>query len=119
MFLVELNGVLTKYGLLSVVSTMYGTGGGETPTKLFFQEVYLGNVLQLSVNNTILWCPMRKEVMDGIIIWGWLKVRYETAAKLGPLCNFFRENIWLLNLMVNGLLVGFVFQFQSLEIMQQ
>ena len=91
MFLVELNGVLTKYGLLSVVSTMYGTGGGETPTKQFFQEVYLGNVLQLSVNNTILWCPMRKEVMDGIIIWGWLKVRYETAAKLEPLCNLFRE----------------------------
>ena len=57
--------------------------------------------------------------MDGISLWGWLKVRYENAAKLELLCNFFRGNIWLLNMMVNGSLVGFVDRFQGLEIMQQ
>ena len=78
----ELNGVLTKCGLLSVLSTTYGAGGGETPTKLFFQEAFLGKVLQLVVNNTALWWTMGKGVIGRISIWGWLKVRYKTAAKL-------------------------------------
>ena len=36
-FCVELNGVLTKCGLLLVLSTMSVVGGGDTPAKLFFQ----------------------------------------------------------------------------------
>ena len=115
----ELNGVLKKCSLLSVLSTTSGTERGETPTKLFFQKVSLGDVLQWAVNNTTMWCTMGKVVMDGISIWGCLKVRYETAAKLGPLCNFFRGNIWSLNLMVNSSLIVFVDQLQVLAIMQQ
>ena len=57
--------------------------------------------------------------MNGIHIWGLLKVRYETAAKLEPLCNLFRGNIWSLNMMVNGQLIGFVDWFLVLAIMQQ
>ena len=57
--------------------------------------------------------------MDCISVWVWLKVRYENEAKLEPLCHFFRGDIWLLNMMVNGLLIGFVDQFQGLEILQQ
>ena len=57
--------------------------------------------------------------MDSISIWGWMKVRYDTSAKLEPLCNLFRGNICSINLMVNGSLIGFVDQFQGLEIMQQ
>ena len=78
----ELNGVLTKCGLLSVLSTTYGAVRGETPTKLFFQEAFLGKVLQLAVNNTALWWTMGKGVIGRIRIWGWLKVSYKTAAKL-------------------------------------
>ena len=103
----ELNGFLKKGGLLSLISTTSGTGGGENPTKLFFQEVFLRKFLQLEVNKNKLWCPMRKGVTDGISVWGWLEVRYETAAKLEPLCNFFRGDIWSLNLMVNGSLIDF------------
>ena len=98
----ELNGILTKYGLLSVIVTMSGAGGGETSNKLFFQKICLGKVLQLAVNNTTLWWEMGKVAMNGISIWGLLKVRYEDAAKLEPLCNFFRGNILSLNMMVNG-----------------
>ena len=71
------------------------------------------------VNNTTLWWTMGKGVMDCIRVWGWLKVRYENEAKLEPLCHFFRVNIWSINMMVNGLLIGFVDQFQGLEILQQ
>ena len=90
-FCVELDGVLTKCGLLSVLSTTSGAGGGETPTKISFQEVCLGKVLQLKVNKMALWWSMGKVVMDGISLWGWLKVMYETADQLEPLCNLFRE----------------------------
>ena len=78
----ELNGVLTKRGLLLVLSTTSGAGGGETPTKLFFQEFFLKKFLQLAVNNTALWWTMGKGVIGRIRIWGWLKVSYKTAAKL-------------------------------------
>ena len=54
-FRVELNIVITKCGLLSVLSTTSGAGGGETPTEILFQEVCLGKFLQLKVNNTIMW----------------------------------------------------------------
>ena len=87
----EFNGFLKKGGLLSLISTTSGTGGGENPTKLFLQEFYLGKVLELTVNNMTLWWIMGRGVKDGISLWGWLKVRYETAAKLEPLCNLFRE----------------------------
>ena len=40
-----------------------------------------------------LWWPMGTGVMYDIILWGWLKVRYETAAKLEPLCYLFMGNI--------------------------
>ena len=81
-FYVELNGILMKCGLLSVLSTTSGAGGGATPTKLFIQEIWLGKVLQLVANNMTLWWKMGKEGMDGISLWGWMKVRYETAPKL-------------------------------------
>ena len=35
-FCVELDGVLTKCGLLSVLSTTSNAGEGDTPAKLFF-----------------------------------------------------------------------------------
>ena len=81
-FHVELNGVLMEFGLLSVLSTTSGAGGGATHTKLFFQEIWLGKVLQLTVNNTTLQLPMGKGVIYGISLWGCMKVRYETTTKL-------------------------------------
>ena len=114
-----LNGILTKYGLLSVISTTSGAGGGENHNKLFFQKICLGKVLQLAVNNTTLWWEMGKVAMNGISIWGLLKVRYEDAAKLEPLCNLFRGNIWSLNMVVNGSLIGFVDLFQGFSILQK
>ena len=36
---VELNEILTKCGILSVLFTTPGAGGGSTPTKLFLQGI--------------------------------------------------------------------------------
>ena len=62
---------------------------------------------------------MGKRGMDGISLWGCMKVRYNSASKLEPLCHFYRENIRLLKLKVNRSLVGFVERFQGLSILQQ
>ena len=43
-----------------------------------------------------------------IRIWLWLKVRYESAAKLEPLKRLCRENIIFLRLKVGGLLFEYI-----------
>ena len=56
--------------------------------------------------------------MYGISLWGWMKVRYQSAAKLEPLCHFYVNKSRLIKLKVNGLLVGLVEWFQGFSIIQ-
>ena len=81
-FHLELNGVLTKFGLWSVTFNKSGAGGGTTHTKLFFQEIWIGRFLKLTANKTTLQWPMGKGVIYGISLWGCMKVRYDTTTKL-------------------------------------
>ena len=60
------------YKVWPLISTFYHTQCRRwgTPTQLFLQEVYLGKVLQLEINNMTLWWTMGKGVMDCISVWG-------------------------------------------------
>ena len=118
-FCMELGSILMNHGTLMVISTTSGAGVGETLTKLFFRLIWLGRVMQLPVNNTILRWPMGKGGDDGISIWGWMKVRYDSVVKLQPLYKLYMEKIISLRLKSNGLLVIIIEQFQGLEILQQ
>ena len=73
----------------------------------------------MSVNNTTLYWTILDGGMDGIKLCSWMKISYESAAKLNPLKIFYGENIWLIKLKVNGLLVNYVDCFQGLEILQR
>ena len=50
-------------------------------------------------------------------LWYWLKVIYESAAKLDPLRRLYGENIRLLNIKSGGLLGNYIDKFQGLGIM--
>ena len=54
---------------------------------------------------------------DGVDLWYWLKVIYESAAKLDPLRRLYGENIRLLNIKSGGLLGNYIDKFQGLGIM--
>ena len=85
-----------KRGLLLSLSIFPRLGMGATPHKMFYQCICLGRFLCLAVNNSILNCPKRQGDDDIIHIWGWLRVRYKSGAKLDILEWFYRENIRLL-----------------------
>ena len=55
--------------------------------------------------------------MDGIRLWYWLKVRYESAAKMYPIKLLYREKIYSLMREAGGSLVKYIHQFQVLEIL--
>ena len=114
----ELTSILLNICLLLVLSILSGAGFGSTSTKLFFQSILLGRVLQLLVNNTILRWLMGKGVMDAIRLWGWMKVRYDSDVKLEPLKLFYEYNMGSLKLKVNGSFVGFFDLFHGLAILQ-
>ena len=52
-------------------------------------------------------------------LWSWLKVKYESAAKLDPLMHFYGGKISPLKLKSGGLLVNYFEQLQGLEILWQ
>ena len=62
---------------------------------------------------------MHKGNIDGIRLWYWFKVRYESAAKLYPLRSLYWENIRSIKLQAVGLLINYIEQFQGLEIIWQ
>ena len=45
----------------------------------------MGAVLNMAVNNLPLRWKIHEGDKDGVDFWSWLKVRYESAAKLDPL----------------------------------
>ena len=73
-------------------------------------------VLKMAVNNSSLRCPIHEGITDGIRLWSWLKVRYESAAKLDPLRQLYGNKIRLLNLKSGGSLFEYIDHFQGLSI---
>ena len=54
---------------------------------------------------------------DGVDLWSWLKVKYESAAKLDPLRHFYWEKIRLLKLKSGGSLGNYIKRFHGMEIL--
>ena len=50
-FLIEMTGILIKYGLIQLFSFALVGGCGNTPPHLYFQSFWLGEVLNMAVNN--------------------------------------------------------------------
>ena len=71
----------------------------------------------MEFNNSSLRWPMHEGNKDGVDLWYWLKVRYDSAAKLDPLRSFYGDKISSLKLNSNGSLVGYIERLQGLEIM--
>ena len=59
---------------------------------------------------------MHEGEKDGVDLWLWLKIKYESAAKLGPLRIYYADKIWLLKLRSNGSLHDYIDRFQGLAI---
>ena len=70
----------------------------------------------MAVNNKLLSCLKHGGNMDGIRLWSYLKVRYESADILDPLMTLCGEKIWLLKLKDGGSLVKYIYSFQGLKL---
>ena len=71
----------------------------------------------MSVNNSLLRWPMHEGNKDGLDLWSWLKVRYESADKLDPVRRLYGEKIRSLKIKSGGLLGDYIEQFQGLDIL--
>ena len=60
---------------------------------------------------------MHKYDKDGVDILLWMKIKYESAAKLDPLMVFYADNIRLFKLRANGSLHEYIDRFQGLAIL--
>ena len=120
-FCIEMTGILIKYGLLQFLSLASVRGKSITPipTHLYFQSVWLEAVLKLALNISLLRWPMHEGDKYGVNLWSWLKVRYESAANLDPLRQFYGDNIRLLKLKSGGSLGDYIERFQGLAILWQ
>ena len=71
----------------------------------------------MAVNNSPLRWSMIGAEKDGAELWLWMRIKYESAAKLDPLRIFYAENIILLKLRYNGSLNNYIDRFQVLAIL--
>ena len=69
------------------------------------------------VNNSPLRWTMHEGSMNGICLWSWIKVIYESADKLDPLKILYAENIMSLKLKASELIIEYIEQFQGLKIL--
>ena len=76
-------------------------------------------VLKMAANNLLLRWSMHEGNTDGICLWSWLKVRYESAAKLDHLMHFYGEKIRSFNLKAGGSIGDCIDRFQGLAIIWQ
>ena len=86
-FCIELTSILIQRDLLELFSPSSSGGCGKIPPNQHFQSVCMEMVLNVAVNNLSLRCVMHEENIDVTRLWSWLKVRYESSAKLYPLKN--------------------------------
>ena len=64
----------------------------------------MGAVLNMEVNNLSLRWPMHEGNKDGVDLWSWLKVKYESSAKLDLLRSFYGRKLVRLSLSPVGCL---------------
>ena len=71
----------------------------------------------MAVNNSLLMWTMNEWNKDGVDLWYWLKVRYESAYKLDSLRRLYGDKIRSLKLKYGGFLGNYIGQFQELDIL--
>ena len=60
---------------------------------------------------------MHEVNIDGIRLWSWIKVRYDSAAKLDTLRRYYGDNIRSIKIKSSGLLVKYIDWFHGLAIL--
>ena len=84
-FCIEMTGILIKFGLQELLSSVLPGASSVLPPHLYFQSSWLGAVLNMAVNKSPLRWPMNEGEKDGVYLCLLLKIKYESAAKLVPL----------------------------------
>ena len=77
----------------------------------------LGEVLNMAVNNSLLRWPMHEGEKDGVELGLWMRIKYDSAAKMDPLRIFYAERIISIKLRSNGSLHDYIDRLQGLEIL--
>ena len=54
---------------------------------------------------------------DGVELLLWMKIKYESTAKLDPLRIYYADNIRSLKLRINGSLHDYIYRFQGFSIL--
>ena len=65
----------------------------------------------MGVNNSSLRWPMQEREKDGVDLWLWIKIKYESADKLDPLRQLYLEKIRSLKLKADELLHDYINRF--------
>ena len=109
-------GILIKHGLQDIF--LCAKAGAPAMTEqLFFQSMWLGRVLCIAVNNFSLRWTMHEGEKDGVSLLLWLKIGYESEAKIDPLRQFYSDKLRSPKLRVNGSLHDYIVRFQGLAIL--
>ena len=115
-FCIELTGILINHGLRELLY-FASVSASAPPERLFFQSMWLGGMLKIAVNNFPLMWPMHEVDNDGVALLLWMKIKYESAAKLDTLRIYYSEKMRSLKLKVNGSLHCYIDRFQGLAIL--
>ena len=73
----------------------------------------------MAVNNLSIRWPLHEGNKYGVDLWSWIKVKYESAAKLDPLRLFYGQKISLLKLKSGGWIGDYIKKSQGLAILWQ
>ena len=84
---------------------------------LFFQSMWLGSILCIAVNNFPLRWLMHEGEKCGVALLLWMKIKYESEAKIDTLKQFYQDRLRSLKLRVNGSLRDYIDRFQGLAIL--
>ena len=115
-FRIELTGILIKHGFRELFLCAKNDAG-VIPERLFFQSQWLGRVLSIAVNFCPLRWPMHEGGTCGVALLLWLKVKYESEAKVDPMNAFFHDKLSSLKLRAGGSLHDYIDKFQGLVIL--
>ena len=112
-FRIKLTVILIKHGLREILLCAR-VGASDRPERLFFQSMWLGGVLKIVVNNCLLRWPMDEGDKDDVALLLWMKIKYESTAKLDPLRIYYSDKMRSLKLRVNESLHDYIDRFHGL-----
>ena len=115
-FRIELTVIFIKHGLQELFFCAKADVG-DLPEHLFFLSMCLGRFLCMAANNCPLRWPMHKGGKCGVSLLLWMKIKYESEAKIDPLNSYYHDKLWALKLRVNGILHDYIDKFQGLAIL--